>query len=109
VHWVDGGETKLDNLVLLCRHHHRLVHEEGFSVAMTAAGPVFRTPRGKEIPAVPTLPEIPFAELTPEGFLAWQDAQGIGKDFEGYPNPDYWGRDLSLTIQVLLERSGEMH
>ncbi len=31
-HWADGGETRLDNLVLLCRRHHRAVHEEGFRV-----------------------------------------------------------------------------
>jgi Domain of unknown function (DUF222)/HNH endonuclease len=37
-HWAQGGETSLDNLVLLCRHHHRLVHEGGFSVSVDDAG-----------------------------------------------------------------------
>ena len=27
VHWIDGGETNLDNCVLLCKRHHRMVHE----------------------------------------------------------------------------------
>jgi hypothetical protein len=31
-HWADGGETKLANLVSLCRFHHRQVHEGGFTV-----------------------------------------------------------------------------
>ena len=31
-HWAEGGETSLDNLVLLCPTHHRLVHEGGFDV-----------------------------------------------------------------------------
>jgi hypothetical protein len=34
VHWADGGETNLSNLVLLCRFHHRAVHEEGFGVKL---------------------------------------------------------------------------
>ncbi|MBW3601539.1 MAG: HNH endonuclease, partial [Actinobacteria bacterium] len=29
VHWADGGATSLDNLVLLCRRHHRAIHETG--------------------------------------------------------------------------------
>ncbi len=36
VHWAAGGETKLSNLVLLCRFHHRAVHEEGFTVKVVS-------------------------------------------------------------------------
>ena len=32
VHWADGGRTSLDNLVLLCRRHHRLLHEGGYRI-----------------------------------------------------------------------------
>lgn len=37
----------------LCRHHHRLVHEGGFSIVRTAAGLEFRTPRGHPLPVIP--------------------------------------------------------
>jgi hypothetical protein len=30
IHWADGGATNLDNLVLLCHAHHRLIHEGGW-------------------------------------------------------------------------------
>jgi hypothetical protein len=30
IHWADGGRTDLDNLVTLCGHHHRLVHDDGW-------------------------------------------------------------------------------
>lgn len=53
-HWADGGETKLDNLVMLCRHHLRLVHEGGFAVEMNAAGkPAFTAPDGEYLPTGP--------------------------------------------------------
>ena len=32
-HWAHGGPTTLSNLALLCRRHHRAVHEEGYQVA----------------------------------------------------------------------------
>ena len=31
-HWSAGGETSLDNLMLLCSRHHRLVHEGGYRI-----------------------------------------------------------------------------
>ena len=47
-HWADGGETSLDNLVLLCRHHHHLVHEGGFACEKTESGEVgFRDRRAE--------------------------------------------------------------
>jgi hypothetical protein len=47
VHWADGGRTALDNLVLLCRRHHTLVHEGGFGIERTLDGDlVFRRPDG---------------------------------------------------------------
>jgi hypothetical protein len=39
-HWANGGETSLDNLVLLCRFHHRLVHEGGFSCEADEGGKI---------------------------------------------------------------------
>ena len=35
-HWADGGATDLDNLVLLCRFHHRLIHHSEWEVIMGA-------------------------------------------------------------------------
>ena len=53
LHWARGGETKLDNLILLCGHHHRLMHEGGFGLTREAGGKlVFRRPDGRVIPPV---------------------------------------------------------
>ena len=56
-HWADGGRTALDNLVLLCRRHHRAVHEEGFRVALDDDGDVrFLRPDGRLLVAAPPAP-----------------------------------------------------
>jgi Domain of unknown function (DUF222)/HNH endonuclease len=44
-HWIDGGTTDLVNLVLLCRHHHRTVHHNGWDIVVGEdQHPWFRPP-----------------------------------------------------------------
>jgi Domain of unknown function (DUF222)/HNH endonuclease len=59
-HWARGGPTTLSNLALLCRRHHRAVHEEGFSVDPEADGTLrFRRPDGRSLPDVPPSAAVP--------------------------------------------------
>ena len=54
-HWADGGETSLDNLVTLCRYHHRQLHRGSYSISVLDNGSeprfVFSTPSGARIEA----------------------------------------------------------
>jgi hypothetical protein len=59
-HWADGGETSLDNLVNLCRHHYRLLHQGSFRIHVEHAGEarepmmIFSKPSGEKIEAIVT-------------------------------------------------------
>ncbi|MEJ7602944.1 MAG: DUF222 domain-containing protein [Kofleriaceae bacterium] len=52
-HWADGGETKLTNLVSLCSHHHRYVHEYGYRIELRDHDVVFVDPRGRFVEPSP--------------------------------------------------------
>lgn len=70
VHWADGGETSLANLVLLCRQHHRLVHEGSFRCEIAETGDIrFADCRGKPISSGQLLPGVT------EDLDAWLDTQ----------------------------------
>lgn len=77
IHWADGGETSLDNLVLLCKHHHRLVHEGGFSCEKDKDGEIVfrdrRSQRLKELTALPGVPSI-------EDYHRWFDREFFEAD-----------------------------
>jgi hypothetical protein len=44
-HWADGGPTDLNNLVLLCGYHHRLIHHSDWDCAIVDGRPVFYPPK----------------------------------------------------------------
>ena len=75
-HWAHGGPTKLSNLALLCRRHHRAVHEEGYQVERRPDGVLqFRRPDGRPLPDVPAAAAAP---ADPAGTLRAQNAaQGL--------------------------------
>ena len=64
IHWLDGGETNLANLVLLCRRHHRAMHEGGYFIEIVRGIAVVRRPDGAVIEGAPAPP------LAVEGLLA---------------------------------------
>ena len=100
-HWADGGATRLDNLVLLCRRHHRAVHEDGFSVALRDDGEVRFTARGGwTLAPAPTAPDWTGAALAPTD--ARLEADGIRID-RNTTMPDWHGEwlDLPWAIAVL--------
>ena len=78
-HWADGGETSLDNLVLLCRHHHHLVHEGGFACEKTSAGEIlFRDQRAQPLADWSALPTgVDFHDVQ-----SWMDREFFEADID---------------------------
>ena len=97
-HWAAGGATALDNLVLLCRRHHRTVHEEGFSVRVDAAREVrFVRPDGRVLPAAPPAPAWTGLPLAPTNERLDRDDIAIGP---GTATPAWRGERLDVVWAV---------
>ena len=75
-HWAHGGPTTLSNLALLCRRHHRAVHEEGYTVARGPDDELqFRRPDGRLLPEVPSWPRVP--EKPVDALRTCNEAHGL--------------------------------
>jgi hypothetical protein len=75
-HWAQGGPTILANLLLLCRRHHRAVHEEGYQVAPGPDGALrFWRPDGRPLPEVPPPAAVPADPV--EALRTCHDARGL--------------------------------
>src|SRR5712691_6137522 len=100
-HWANGGPTTLSNLALLCRRHHRAVHEEGYQVDRQPDGTLsFRRPDGALLPAVP--PPAPVPADPVEVLREQHDAQGLYVDART-SMPGWLGErlDVGWAIDVL--------
>ena len=92
-HWIDGGVTSFDNLVLLCRRHHRAVHEGGFEVRQHRDGTTtFLRPNGTVLEVAPALPAS-FARLDA---TSWEP--------DDIPVWDGTPLNLAYAIDVLYKR-----
>ena len=80
-HWAHGGPTRLDNLVLLCGFHHRLLHEGGFKMSLAPDRTArFFTAASREIAVAPATPSasIPEAAIDdPELNLCHWDGEPV--------------------------------
>src|SRR5216117_4028899 len=75
-HWAHGGPTTLSNLALLCRRHHRAVHEEGYHIERQPNGELrFRRPDGRPLPEVPSSPKLAYDPV--HVLRARHEAQGL--------------------------------
>jgi len=101
-HWADGGETSLENLVLLCRRHHRLVHEGGYSCERTSRGIAFRSPRGNVIPDVFRL-EAPASVNEPTAWIAGQVDCNHIDSMTCVTHYDGMGCDWGLAVGMLVD------
>jgi hypothetical protein len=106
-HWADGGATELGNLINLCRRHHRLIHEGTVRLEVGPGGNfVFRSRRGKPLPASPALPG---AEADPRTMADALDAtpseaERLNRPLGACaPRNGYQPLDLELTLWCALQ------
>jgi hypothetical protein len=100
-HWAQGGPTTLSNLALLCRRHHRAVHEEGYQLDRQTDGELrFSRPDGRLLPEVPPPAAVPDDPV--QGLRARHDAEGL-RLHARTATPGWLGEhlDVGYAIDVL--------
>jgi len=100
-HWADGGETSLRNLILLCSHHHRLVHERNWKVEWWGKGrhPAFIDPRGHvHLNARPRTPDPELPADPVAAVVAEHEGRGIQPGF--HTVRARWKREADIPDRV---------
>jgi hypothetical protein len=90
-HWIDGGTTELSNLIMLCRRHHRYVHEWGYAMRAGDQGVEFFGPDGVRVLAPGVRPT-----------LAPSAALEVAIEIEvSEPGWDGWPIDYPMCVEAL--------
>ncbi|MDP1931165.1 MAG: DUF222 domain-containing protein [Gammaproteobacteria bacterium] len=104
-HWCDGGETKMDNLVLLCRHHHRLLHQEGYEIVRSAEGEFeFVTPQGRRM-ARAVVPQFIEVDRMKEALAIEREHDRIGLQIDARTAVTLWQgerMDYDLAVEAMM-------
>jgi len=96
--WAEGGATSLANTVLLCRRHHRTVHEEGFSMELAPDGEAhFYRPDGRPLLEAPALPVAAREPVT--ALAARLASHGVAVDAHA-TLPDWWGGPVDYAWEI---------
>ena len=106
-HWIAGGATDLDNLVTLCRYHHRMVHRLGYRVEATADGGFsFLDRSGREVSVGQATADPPGPDLH-----ARNAAEGLEIDDETVLRwaGDYMDRHKAVYLFMLDEAEARAH
>ena len=100
-HWAHGGPTELENLSLICRAHHRLVHEGGFSMDRGEDGAFrFYNPFGESLS--PSPPQVSLPRQPVQALLEQHQDLDITQD-TGRPTWPGVGRvDYGWAVDALL-------
>jgi hypothetical protein len=104
-HWCDGGETSLDNLITLCRHHHRLLHQEGYEIGKESNGEfIFRKPDGERM-ARALAQQFVDAEDTGETTAIERKHEALGLKIDADTAQTLWQGeecDYDLAVEALM-------
>jgi hypothetical protein len=105
-HWCDGGETRLDNLILLCRHHHTLLHQEGFELVQGIGGWEFVRPDGRKLPQALTTQFSQIDEYPDGGLFIETEGRASGLHIDARTAVTLWegeAIDYDFAVGTLMD------